>query len=459
MDATSFDTQRCVNLYPLISESGTSKSPTALRSVAGLKEFATMGGGSIRGSIDTDGRAFFISGDEFYEMFIDGSSTLHGTLDTATSICQLEENPTQIMVIDGEFGYIFNKTTNAFTKITDLDFPIPISLTFQDGYFIVVKKDSAQFHISNINNGLSWGALDFTTVENSPDNLVAVKSDMSNLWLFGTKSTEIYQNTGAAAFPFQVRQGAFIETGCAAADTVQRIDNTLLWLGADENGDSIIWRSNGYNAQRVSTQAIERKIAESTSFIESSAWVYHERGHAFYMLQVKGLRTTLCLDLSTAAFHERVYRDPSTNEEQQHRGANHIFFKQKHLIGDRETNQVYEMSLDFFDNNGEPMVKERITPHYNDEKTLITHSQLELDMEVGVGLTTGQGFDPQIMLQYSDDGGHTWSSELWRDIGKMGNYRTRVRWHKLGRSRDRVYRIRISDPVFVQINEAYLNGV
>ena len=62
------------------------------------------------------------------------------------------------------------------------------------------------------------------------------------------------------------------------------------------------------------------------------------------------------------------------------------------------------------------------------------------------------------MLQYSDSGG-AWSDELWRDIGKIGAYKTRVRWHKLGRSRDRVYRIRISDPVFVQINEAILNGV
>ena len=80
-------------------------------------------------------------------------------------------------------------------------------------------------------------------------------------------------------------------------------------------------------------------------------------------------------------------------------------------------------------------------------------------MDVGVGLVTGLGSDPQIMMRYSDDGGHTWSSELWRDIGKIGKYKTRVKWNKLGRSRDRVYDVFISDPVFVQFNEAILNGV
>jgi len=62
------------------------------------------------------------------------------------------------------------------------------------------------------------------------------------------------------------------------------------------------------------------------------------------------------------------------------------------------------------------------------------------------------------MLKYSDDGGRTFSNELWRTIGKLGEYRTRVKWNRLGRSRDRVYTVEVSDPVFVQYNEAYLNG-
>ena len=458
MEAVTFDNQRCVNLYPILSESGSSKSVAALRSTSGLSVFATLGNGSIRGGIESANRAFFLSGSQFYEIDSAGITTLRGTIDTQVGLIDMEENPTQIMIIDDLYGYIFNKTTNSLTKITDVDFPVPSDLTFQDGYFIITEAETSKFWISGLNDGTSWGSLDFTTVESSPDDLVGLVSNKSNLWLFGTKTTEVYQNTGNATFPFQRIRGAIVETGCAAQRTIQQLDNSIIWIGTDENGDAIVWRSNGYSAMRISTQAIELKIAESTNFKESYAWVYHERGHAFYMLQVKGLDTTLCLDLATNLWHERIYREPVSGNEKQHLGVNHVFFSQMHLVGDRTSNKVYKMSLDTYEDNGNPIVRERITPHYEEARALIAHAQLELDMETGVGLQSGQGTNPQIMMQYSDDGGRTWSSELWRDIGAVGKYRTRVKWNKLGRSRDRVYRIRISDPVFVQINEAILNG-
>lgn len=457
MDALSFDSQRSINLCAIISESGTSKSPSALRSTAGTIGFATAGGGAIRGSIESSGRAFFVSGDEFYEVTQDGTEILHGDLDTAVGRTYLAENPTQVMIIDDQFGYIFNKATDTFTKITSINFPVPTSLSFQDGYFIVTEANSSKFYISSINDGLTWGALDFTTVEGSPDYLVAIKSDKSNLWAFGTKSVEIYQNTGALAFPFQKISGAFIETGLAAAGTIQTLNNTLYWLGSDENGDDVVWAADGYNAVRVSTQAMELKISQGRNIEESYSWVYHERGHAFYMLQIKGLNTTLCLDVSTGLWHERVYRNPDTAAYEQHRGSCHIFAFGKHLVGDRETNQIYDMSLNYYSDNGDPLIKRRIFPYISDQKNIISHSSLEIDMEVGVGLVSGQGSDPKIMMRYSDNG-RTWSSELTRSIGKMGKYGTRVKWSKLGRSRERVYDVSVSDPVLVQFNQAIING-
>lgn len=457
MDAVSFDSQRSINLYTIMSESGTSKSPAALRCTAGLLEFTTAGGGAIRGGIESAGRAFFISGNEFYEVLIDGTTIIHGTLDTAIRNVYLAENPTQVMIIDNLYGYIFNKATDTFTKITDTDFPTPSSLTFQDGYFIVTELESSKYYISSINDGLTWATLDFTTVEGSPDYLVAVKSDKSNLWAFGTKSVEVYQNTGALNFPFQKISGAFIETGLAATGSIQTLNNTLYWLGSDENGDDIVWAADGYNAVRVSTQAIERKISQGRNIEESYAWVYHERGHAFYMLQIKGLETTLCLDVATGIWHERVYRNPDTAAYEQHRGSCHVFAFGKHLVGDRETNQIFDMSLDYYSDNGNPMIKRRVFPYVSQQQNMIPHASLEIDMEVGVGLVAGQGSNPQIMMRYSDDG-YTWSSELIKDIGKIGEYKTRVKWNRLGQARDRVYDISISDPVFVQFNQAILNG-
>ena len=186
--------------------------------------------------------------------------------------------------------------------------------------------------------------------------------------------------------------------------------------------------------------------------------MYHEQGHVFYCLQIRGLNTTLVYDGSTGQWHERVYTNPITGQEEQHRGSTHFFFNQKNLVGDRETGAIYDMDLRHYSDNGEELIRTRIAPHYQDEKRLVTYGSFELDMEVGVGTDTGQGKNPQIMMQYSNDGGNTWSSELFKSLGAIGQYKTRVRWLRLGRARDRVFKVSVSDPVFVQFNEAYINA-
>jgi hypothetical protein len=83
----------------------------------------------------------------------------------------------------------------------------------------------------------------------------------------------------------------------------------------------------------------------------------------------------------------------------------------------------------------------------HDDRKLIFHHTLEIEFEAGVGIETGQGDDPQAMMRWSDDGGHTWGNEHWANIGKIGEYARRARWNKLGRSRNRIYEVSISDPV------------
>lgn len=457
-DAQQWDAQRSINFYATLGESGQSKTPTAMRQTPGTRDYVAIGSGPIRGCIESQGRAFFVSGNELYEVFANKTSTLRGTLNSSVGPVDMEENPTQIMITDGIDGYIFTKTTDAFAQITDPDFPQPSDLTYQDGYFIVTEAGTGFIWVSALNNGLSWAALDKTTVESSPDNLVGVISNKSNLWCFGSKVTEVFQNTGAATFPFQRVPGAIIETGCLSQNTIQLIDNSFIWLGSDENGGATVWRSNGYNAERISTDAIEYQILQGRALQESYAWVYHERGRAFYVLQVVGLNTTLCYDVSTKLWHERGYYNTATGLFEQHKGCCHIFFDQKHLIGDWISNKVYEMSLDIYEDADAPLRRLRRAPYVWQENALIPHNKLEMILEVGRGTQTGQGSDPQIMMRYSDDGAFTWSDAQWRDLGKAGEYSTRVRWHKLGRSRSRIYEVVVTDPVLVQINGAILNG-
>jgi hypothetical protein len=86
----------------------------------------------------------------------------------------------------------------------------------------------------------------------------------------------------------------------------------------------------------------------------------------------------------------------------------------------------------------------------------VFYPEFEIDFETGVGLVTGWGATPQVMLRWSDDGGHTWSNESWASAGKIGQRSARVVWRRLGRSRDRVFEVVVSDPVKWVMLDAYL---
>jgi len=450
MDDRKFDHQRSINLYPLISEVSDSKDVVALKLCPGTSIYRTVGGGPIRGSITTSrGRSVIVSGREVYEITLTGE-TLLGTIGTATNRVSIADNGNEVMIVDGAEGYIFRQSDNTFGIVTDENFPAASIVLELDGYFVVNKLNSAAFYISALYDGTSWDALDFAVVSSIGGNIIGMIIHKEDLWLWSNSKAIVYTNTGNAGFPFEKIEGSSIPTGCEALFTIVEIDNAIVWLGIDKQGRGVVWRTQGYNAVRVSTQAIEKRIAQSVLRGESFAWVYHQQGHAFYMLQVKGLDTTLVLDVAVNQWHERSFKNASLNKREQHRGSTHFVFDNKNLVGDRENGNIYDLSLDYADDFGQVLVYERITAHIDAEKQNIKHNKFELDCMVGFG--------GNISLRYSDDGGFTWSAWLTISLGDVGHYKTRAEWRRLGMANDRVYHLRGHGVAKFQINEAFING-
>jgi hypothetical protein len=132
------------------------------------------------------------------------------------------------------------------------------------------------------------------------------------------------------------------------------------------------------------------------------------------------------------------------------------------LVGDYENGNIYALDPTVYDDAGAPqkwLRSWRALPTGQNNLKRTTHHLLQLDCESGVGLNTGQGSDPQVMLRWSDDGGHTWSNEHWSPMGKIGERYARVMWRRLGMTlelRDRVYEISGTDPVKIAIMGAEL---
>jgi len=140
-----------------------------------------------------------------------------------------------------------------------------------------------------------------------------------------------------------------------------------------------------------------------------------------------------------------------------------MVFNGQIVIGDYLGGQIYAYDPKVYTEAGSTqkwLRSWRALPTGTNNLRRTTQHTLQLDCESGVGLdgssdtVTVQGSDPQVMLRWSDDGGHTWSSEHWRSMGKLGETGRRVIWRRLGMTlklRDRVYEISGTDPVKITI--------
>ena len=431
--------ERLVNCAAEIQQEG-AKSPVALFSAPGLTSFASVGSGPIRGMHVMDGVLYVASGAEVYKVSSAGTATLIGPIPAEGGPVHMVNNGTQIFLVVNPNGYVV--TPLSITAITDYDFPGAASCAYLDGYGIFNDPGTGRFYITSLLDFSAVDALDFATSESSPDDILRVIVDHRELWLFGSDSIEVWVNTGSADFPFERQPGTVLERGTAAGGSVAKMDSSVWWLGDDR----IIYRAQGYQPVRISTHPIEQAIAGYSTISDAEAFTYTLDGHACYVLTFPTEGATWVYDASTQQWHERDSRSSDVSLGRW-RAQSYVSCYGKHLVGDYAAGTVWEMSPFVYAEGDEDLVRTiQFPPLYAEGKRAFM-SSLEVDMEVGVGLSSGQGSAPQIMLQWSDDGGNTWSNEHWRDVGGIGNYRTRVTWERLGSFRQRTIRLSVSDPV------------
>lgn len=453
---------RMINLFPEIVPEG-GKEPAFLQRCPGLKFQNEIGFGPIRAlwAHQTRGEDFYVaSGNEFFQ--VDGLTQTARKLGniSGTGPVSIADNGTQLFIACGEKGYIYNESTNQFGEITDPDFKGAVTVCYLDGYFVYNPPNSQEIWVTQLLDGTSIDPLDFASAEGSPDGVVGIINDHKELWIFGTDTTEVWYNAGTADFPLAPIQGAFNEVGCVAAFSIAKLDNSIFWLGTDPRGQGVVYRADGYTARRVSTHAVEWQIQQYGNLSDAVAYAYQQDGHTFYVLNFPSADRTWVYDASTQAWHERA--GWVNGQFTRHRSNCFCNFQGNMVVGDYENGNIYTFDLEKYEDNGQPQKWLRswraLLTGQNNLKRTAQHN-LQLDLETGVGLNLGQGSDPEVMLRWSDDGGHTWSSEHWNKIGKIGQYGKRVIWRRLGMTdklRDRVYEVSMTDPVKTAIMGAEL---
>jgi len=327
-----------------------------------------------------------------------------------------------------------------------------------DNYFVYNKPDSQLWAASDLLSPIT-DPLSFASKDGSPDDLVSIIVDRREVYLLGEMSSEVWINSGAVPFPFTRIPGTSTQQGIAAQYSMSRMGNSFAYVSKNNRGEAMVVRMNGYFPERISTHAVETTLVNQ-NVSNAIAWTYQLEGHEVYVVTFPSIGTnglTWAYDNTTGLWHKWLYRN-NQNEFERHRGNCCAFFNQQVLVGDYENGKIYQLSRNYYTDDGQPIRRIRRAPHITSDLQRQYFHELQIQFQPGVGLSTGQGDDPQAMLRWSNDGGSTWSNEYWTTIGKQGKYLNRAIWRRLGFSRDKVFEVSVSDPVKAVIISANLKA-
>lgn len=442
--------QTLINWYLVNDQEG--KTAQALFPLPGLTLFAQIPGKQVRGLYENIGVTYAVVDDGFYIVNDDGSyAQATGRLASVTGQVQFISNesgtaPTQIMVSDMVTGYVYTISTNTIAQITDPQFVGSGTLTFINGFAVFNKPSANQWQVSDAEDFTSYDATQVAAVTSISENIQCVKAHKLELYLLTNKGGEVWvaalTSSPGNTFPFQRREDTFITQGIDAPLSMLSIDNTLYWLAKTSYSRGIaVYAYYDTTQQKISNEAIETVFQSYEVHQDAIAYGFAWNGHLFYVLTFPSEDVTWVYDIATKAWFQW------STAGGRHLSNCYCLGYGKNLVGDYQSGNIYYLDQENFTDNGTTIIRERTSRHGFFDNKWVSIYNFQINFETGVGLQVGQGSNPQCMLQISRDGGHTFGPELWRPIGKVGQYGWRAVWMTLGMARDWVFRIRVSDPV------------
>jgi len=451
-DSINVDAQKTVNWY--LEKSPNGRNAAALYPTPGSSLFTTVGVGPIRAIETFNDLLYVVSGQEFYEVDTSGISVLKGTLSSTGTSISMAVGQDSLMIVDGVKGYIWDGAT--FSEITDVDFPNGADqVIFIEGYFVVNDPYNTQglningsFFWSDLRDGTSWTGTSFATAERDPDKLLAIEKSHRELWLFGETSTEIWSNTGGYPVFTPVGSG-YSEWGIAAKNSAARVDQTMIWLSKNEYGEGQVVQARGYDPKIISTKAVTAEFSKYSTLEDAFSFVLQWKGHTWYVLTFPTAAATWVYDNT-----EGVWFEWESWNIGRLRYSSRTLFDKKQCMGDYVSGKIYYLDADLYTEDGSIIERVRRTSHFFSDKRHLFYNAVEIELEYG----TSGNVDGQVMLRWSDDYGHTWSNEYWKPVGKIGEYSRRLIWRRLGYARDRVFEVRITDPIKPVLISGYIDA-
>jgi hypothetical protein len=426
-------TERLVNCFARPRDTADGKGPMSIVRAPGIREL-TKPGEVGRGIFHDRGQIYAVVDDVLWRIFDDGNAVAYGSI-PGTNRVQFSQTTNGIALVAEPTLYVAEG--GAAQPVTDPDLPAVSSVTQLDNIVVVSERDSDTIYATPVATPTSFNALAFAQAEANADPIRRIINNQRQIVVAGTETIELWYNAGNNNFPFERTPNGVIELGCHSGPTLQPLDNSVFWLASDLT----VRRLDGITPLKVSTSGVEDAWRRLKQTDDALGYQFTYAGHLQYFLHFPADGQTWCYDATTRAWHERQTIDRTGWKviDSCAKGSNVYVLTDDGRVG------IVDISI--FTEFGEPQIMQWTYPTVYANGRLAYHRALEIVVKAGVGLVTGQGSDPQLILEISDDGGQSFSPHDTASLGNLGNRETRVRFTRLGSSADRVYRCSVSDPV------------
>jgi len=441
--------QDTVNWLLEVAEVPGTRTQTKLASRPGLRLFGNLGDRPVRGTHNAEGALFAVAGNTLYQVNANGVGTARGTIPGVGRVVMNHnqvKGGNQLLVANGQSGYVWDTAARTFSKITDEGYPGAVAASYIDSYLAQVEPFGRFWFHSGLADAKDYNTLDRYQSEASPDAIVTLVVSQFEVVVFNRTTIEFFDNAGTATGTFRNKR-AVIERGCAGRYTVVKIDNTIMWLG----DDGVVYRLEGYQAIPVSTGPLQDAIAGS-NWEQAFAYRWEDRKHKCYVLTFPDGRTW-CYDVVT-----RLWVRLASFGLNRLRLNTLTYWNNQWIGGDFQNGRLWALDWKATTDGGQPIVRERVSgvTHANQSRVAIPYAELVVD--AGTSQISDADVSPELLaadhkitMDYSDDGGRNWSNKRERSLGAQGEYGRRVRFNRMGSTRQRVYRISTSSPARVDL--------
>jgi hypothetical protein len=431
------------NFYAELSDDPGAKYPYVLMPFPGAKAFGSASG-LDRGMHVHKGTLYKVTGTTLYSVDTSGAHTSLGSI-PGTGRCIFAGMLSNLVLTTGGKAYQYNGSTVA--EITDPQLESPASCAHLNNQMLY-DGDNSRFCSSDVGDATAIDGLNYASAESEADDLLRVFTHNQYAYLLGETTIETWWNSGVGSPPFDRIEQGIMQVGLGALHSVASNDDAWYLLGDDNH----VYRIIGLERSQVTTIAIHHALSTETTVIDAIGLCFDIEGQRFYLLSLPTANKSWL-------FSEQTGWTTLSSSGGRSLANSYAYYNRKHLVADYRGGAIYEWDLDTFAEVDDPIERIRETGPIHGgllgaPGLTVEMDSFELIMETGQGLLTGQGSDPKIALQVSDDGGKTWGTEMWESIGKSGEFREKVSWHALGSFYERILRIKISDPVFCSIHSA-----